>query len=76
MPIISTKDGDDEFGVVGNFADRLQYAIYSSVQHLYGLIQYTAAQPGVGHTSCDALQADISKPQPEESDLPYQLLNA
>lgn len=78
MPTLSIAGGDDEYGVFGSFADRLQYAICSADQHLHDLIQHTARQPGVGHSTCAGFDASIPKPPPsgEGGELPYQMLNA
>lgn len=53
MFITSTPSGDVS-GVYGDFADRLEYAIYATTKHLDMLVTRSAEHPGIGYTSLGA----------------------
>lgn len=55
MFISSSATGDDITGVYGEFADRLQYAVYAATKGLSNLVTLVAESPGVGHTAVDSI---------------------
>ena len=68
MFISSSATGDDLTGVYGEFADRLQYAVYAATKGLNSLVTLVAESQGVGHTTVDSISgkqaADPSQERP------------
>jgi hypothetical protein len=56
MFVASTPHGDDVTGVYGAYADRLQYAVYSSAKLVNALVEHVAASPSMGYTESGPLQ--------------------
>lgn len=59
MFVASSATGDDITGVHGDFADRLQYAIYGATKHLDALVTRAASLPGLGYTSMEGTEGSI-----------------
>jgi hypothetical protein len=59
MFVSASATGDDITGVYGDFADRLQYAIYAATKHLDALVTRAANSPGIGHSSTGAMEGSI-----------------
>jgi hypothetical protein len=57
--------------VYGDFADRLQYAVYAATKHLDMLVTKAAADAGVGYSSTGAMREII--PSMEYQQLPRML---
>lgn len=57
--VAASATGDDVTGVYGDFADRLQYAIYATSQHLAALIKQAAESPGVGYSESGPMRGTI-----------------
>ncbi len=71
MFVAASATGDDITGVYGEFADRLQYAVYAATKHLDMLVTRAAESSGVGHSSIDGTAGTI--PAPLDQELPRML---
>jgi hypothetical protein len=70
--IAASATGDDVTGVYGDFADRLQYAVYATSQHHADLVRKAAESPGLGYSSTGPMSGTIP-PITVDQELPRML---
>lgn len=57
--VAASASGDDITGVYGDFADRLQYAMYAATKQLDALVTKAANSPGLGYSSTGGMEGSI-----------------
>lgn len=57
--VAASATGEDVTGIYGDFADRLQYAIYATSQHHAALVRQAAESGGIGYSSTGAMAGTI-----------------